>query len=265
MTHALITPAELAAHIHDVKILDASYGVLDAPGAFTAAHIGDAQFFDIDTVADPAARYAHTLPAPEDFAKAVGQLGIGNDDAVVVYDQTGISFAAARAWWMFRVMGHKDVRVLNGGLRAWIEAGLPVQSGLAKTPAPKAYAAHYRPELYKNFEAVEDNAAGTVIDARGPERFNATMHTPDGDAVPAHIPGSVNQPYVALLDSKGALKAADDYTPLLEKFKGQPVTMSCGSGVTACVLALGFYEAGLGEAAVFDGSWTEWADRNALR
>lgn len=266
MTSALITPAELSAILPQVKILDASYGVPDAPGAFTRAHIGNAQFFDIDAVADKSAPYPHTLPGADDFAEAAGALGIGNDDTVVVYDQTGISFAAARAWWMFRVMGHDKVRVLNGGLPAWIKAGYAVQTGAARKPEPKKFRAQFQPGLYRSFEQIEDGG-DHVIDARNAPRFTATVRSPDGDAVPAHIPGSVNQPFQHLLDEDGALMSKDIMATMLFPHiaPGKRLVATCGSGVTACVLALGFYEAGVPEVAVYDGSWTEWSDRNALR
>lgn len=267
MTSALITAAELSHNLPNVKILDASYGMPDARGGFERAHIKSAQYFDIDAVADMSAPYPHTLPSADDFGTAVGTMGVGNDDMVVVYDQTGISFAAARVWWMFRVMGHDHVRVLNGGLPAWAGAGLPVQSGPALVPAPKTFRAQFRGHLFRSFEQMEDNTDDTIIDARAAARFQAPARSADGDALPAHIPGSINLPFAALLDERGVMKDADVIAPVLLPHiaPGSPVVATCGSGVTACVLALGFYEAGLHDVAVYGGSWTEWADRNAIR
>jgi len=267
MASALITPEELAAILPSVKMLDASYGVPDAQGGFARAHIGDAQFFDIDAIADPKAPYPHMLPSAEDFSKAVGALGIGNDDEVVVYDQTGISFAASRAWWMFRVMGHDRVRVLNGGLPAWMMTGQEVKTGIPTAPAAKTFKAAFRPGLYRSFDQIEDNEGDLVVDARNAPRFNAMIHNADGDTVPAQIPGSVNQPFQDLLDERGRLMSADIMAtklfPLIAP--GKRMVASCGSGVTACVVALGFYEAGFPEVAIYDGSWTEYADRNSLK
>lgn len=260
---ALIEPSALHAIQDQVKILDATYGAPNAKGAYEAEHIGNAQFFDIDYVADPLARYPHTLPSPEDFAIHVGRMGISNDDKVVIYDQNGISFAAARTWWMFRVMGHKDVRVLNGGLPAWRMAGLPLQSGSPQAQHEK-YTAHFNADLYRSFEQMEDTT-DKVIDARAPARFNASIRTRDNDVCTANIPGSENLDFTRLLDERGRMKASDELKALLAPYKNTPkISVSCGSGVTACVLALGFYEAFGKDVAVFDGSWTEWADRNGL-
>lgn len=267
MTSALITPHELSPILSSVKVLDATYGVPDAMGGFQMAHIGDAQFFDIDAVADPKAPYPHTLPKPEQFAAAVGAMGIGNDDEVIVYDQNGISFAASRVWWMFRVMGHNKVRVLNGGLAAWRMAGLATQSGPAADVTPKDFKAKLRSELFRDFEDMEEDTDDLVIDARGAARFQAMGHTADGDVVPQHIPGSINQPFQNLLDAGGALRSADEIAPMLLPLiePGRALVATCGSGVTACVLALGFHESGFPDMAVYDGSWTEWSDRNGVR
>lgn len=266
MKSALITPEELSAVMADVKILDATYGAPDAFGSFTRAHIGHAQFFDIDAVADHSAPYPHTLPTPEVFAKAVGDLGVSDQDDVVIYDQTGITFAACRAWWMFRVMGHANVRVLNGGLPAWQMAGLPVESGPAHSVTRATFKANFRADLYRSFDDMEDTD-DVVIDARNAPRFHAMAHSLDGDPVPTHIPGSINQPFQALLDERGRLRPADEIAPILLPHisPGQRLVATCGSGVTACVLALGFHQAGFPDMAVYDGSWTEWADRNGIR
>ncbi|MCB1537460.1 MAG: sulfurtransferase [Rhodospirillales bacterium] len=267
---ALIDAATLAAQIGRYRILDASYGVPDAAGAFAAGHIPGARFFDIDAVAAPDAPYPHTLPAPADFARDVGALGIGNDDAVVVYDQNGVSFAAARVWWMFRVMGHARVQVLDGGLPAWRAGGFPLENGPAHAPLPRNFTAHYHPALYRDFDAIEaasENGSTLIVDARSAARFAATVHTPDGDAVPAHIPGSRSLPYTDFLDMAGQHMPCDAATSAAVALRadGRPIVASCGSGVTACVLALGLYQAGLRDVAVFDGSWTEWSDRLGLK
>lgn len=260
---ALIEAKALNEILDQVKLLDASYGGPNPQANYAASHIGDAQFFDIDMVADPLARYPHTLPSPEDFAIHTSELGISNNDKIVIYDQTGISFAAARAWWMFRTMGHKDVRVLNGGLQAWRMAGLPLQSGTHKA-TPTKYTAHFNADLLRSFEEMEETT-DKVIDARPAARFNATMHSRDGDACPANIPGSENLDFTRLLEPTGRMKPADDVKALLAPYLNAPkISVTCGSGVTACVIALGFYEATGKDVAVFDGSWTEWADRNGL-
>lgn len=265
---ALIEAAELQPLLPHVRMLDATYGVPDARGGFARAHIGDAQFFDIDAVADPSAPYPHTLPSVQDFAAAAGAMGISEQDDIVIYDQNGISFAAARAWWMFRVMGHKGrVRVLNGGLPAWLAAGLPVQNEPAPPIKPRTYEALFMAGLYRDFDAMEEGR-DHIIDARSAARFHAQVMTMDGDPTPAHLPDSTNLPFDTLLEPGGQrMKGADALASILFPHitPGRNLAVTCGSGVTACVLALGFHEAGLPEVAVYDGSWTEWSDRNGLR
>lgn len=253
-----------------VKILDASYGLPCFPEsvleAMEAARIPDAQFFNIDDIADPAATYQHSLPDADLFAEKIGALGISNDDHVVVYDQNGIAFAAARAWWMFRVMGHENVSVLNGGLPAWANAGLPLQAGPLPSQRPTLFKAHFRPELYRSFEQMEVTT-DTILDARSSARFEAQARTMDGDIVPAHIPHSFNVPYQSLLDPLGrSLKPRDELLAILAPYMdAERVVCTCGSGVTACVIALAFAVCGRSDIAVYDGSWTEWADRQGLR
>lgn len=266
---ALIEPAELQDLLDagQVKMVDATFGVPNPLAGMEMARIGDAVYFDIDAVADKRAHYPHTLPSAEDFALAVGRMGISNKDTVVVYDQNGLSFAAARVWWMFRVFGHENVRVLNGGLGTWLSEGLPVDSGEMEMPEAVKYTAHFRPDLYRSFEDMEE-ARDLVIDARPQARFSATVHGPDGDPTPAHIEGSRNVPFTNLLEPGGQrMRSKNSLSEILKPLAtgSKKITVSCGSGVTACVLALGFHEAGFPNVAVYDGSWVEWADRNGLR
>ncbi|NBX67240.1 MAG: sulfurtransferase [Proteobacteria bacterium] len=271
MTSALITPSELHKILSQphVRVLDATYGIPGYPSSVLAqmegARIRGAQFFDIDAVADGAAPYPHTLPDAATFEAAVGALGISNEDTVVIFDQNGLSFAAARVWWMFRVFGHDKVHVLNGGLPAWKMAGLPLESGPLSPPAPQIFRAQYRPALYRDFDAIE-SGGDTILDARAAPRFDATIHSRDGDPMPAHIEGSFNVPFQSLLDHAGALRPAGEIHPLLEPYlAARSLVCSCGSGVTACVVALALHEAGRLDVAVYDGSWTEWSDRQGLR
>lgn len=271
MTSALLSPQEALALIPEARtrVLDATYGIPGYPATVLASmergRIAGARFFDIDAVADPHAPYPHTLPDTATFEAAVRNLGISNEDTVLVYDQNGISFAAARVWWMFRVFGHERVHVINGGLPAWRMAGLPLETGPMPKPQPAAFKATYIPSLFRDFEAME-NGGDTVLDARAAPRFEATVHSMDGDAMPAHIEGSLNIPFQNLLDHTGAMKPDDDLRVLLEPYlKARTLVCTCGSGVTACVVALALHMIGRTDAAVYDGSWTEWSDRQGLR
>ena len=262
LASALIAPADLAVILDrpDVKMIDATYGQPPA-----TVGIGQAVNFDIDLIADLSAPLAHTIPSPESFAQAVGNLGIGNDDHVIVYDHTGMAFAAARVWWMFRLFGHNKVQVLNGGLPAWRQAGFDLQAKQALPP--KTYTASYRPELFKRYDDMLANVSSgdfTVLDARDPRRFSGSMAEPRPGMAAGHIPGSANvffgsliNPADGMLQPPAALNAffADSQADL-----SKPITCSCGSGVTAGVVALALYEIGHTDAAIYGGSWSEWAN-----
>ena len=254
-----------------VVVLDASIGVPDARGNFEARHLPGAQFFDVEAIADHTSPYPHTLPSYEVFALAAGNLGIDHDTDIVIYDQNGITFAASRAWWMFRVFGHDRVSVINGGLPAWINAGLPVENGTPAPVTPKVFSPVVRPELYRSFEDMErisESGSETILDARPPMRFEAQAHTMDGDVVASNIPGSLNLPFQSLLDSSGAMKDSAAIEKVLENYpihSSKKTVVTCGSGITACVVALGFFQTGHKNIAVFDGSWAEWSDRQNIR
>jgi thiosulfate/3-mercaptopyruvate sulfurtransferase len=262
MTSALISPEELHKLLNHVKILDASYNLPPSPEG-----IPGAVDFDIDDVADPAAALPHTIPSPELFAAKVGKLGVGGGDPVVVYDRAGISMAAARAWWMFRLFGHDNVRILDGGLPAWRRAGLPVAPKNA-APAPRIFKSTFRPQLFKMRAEMQDNLARqafTVLDARDAKRYAGEAAEPRPGMSPGHIPQSLNVPFMSLTDpATGKMKPRAELAALLDVGGNKPVACTCGSGVTACVVALGLFETGVPDAAVYGGSWAEWGGDPAL-
>lgn len=262
MTSALIEPSELAALTGKVKIVDATYSD-DGRQMWKRERIGGAVFFDIDEIADPASDMPHMLPSPEAFADAVSKLGISNEDNVVVYDHSGIASAACRAWWMFRVFGHERVRILNGGLPLWRAQDYPVDTAPPQKPVPEEFESRFRPDLVKNMgdvlEAVENKSA-LILDARAAQRFAGIAPEPRPGLRAGHIPGSRNVPYVALINpAMGSMKDEEALKDIFGTIPANtPVITSCGSGVTACVLALGLYNIGCKDVAVYDGSWTEW-------
>ena len=267
-TQTLVSTGWLAAHLGapDLRILDGSYHL---PGAgrdphaeYAEAHIPGAQFFDIDEIADTASALPHMLPPSEKFASRVKALGIGDGHQVVVYDTVGL-FSAARVWWMFRVFGHRNVAVLDGGLPKWRAEGHPVDDIV-----PIARERHFTAR--KDMSLVRDvtQVAGAVklgseqiIDARSPARFRGEEPEPRAGLRSGHIPGSVNLHYGALLNPDGTMK---DLQGLRDAFVaagvdlGKPMVNSCGSGVTACILALAQARLGARRSAVYDGSWSEW-------
>jgi thiosulfate/3-mercaptopyruvate sulfurtransferase len=268
----LVTTDWLAAHLRDehVRVVDGTWHMLqlqrDPRAEFVQAHIPGAVFFDIDEVADHSSSLPHMLPSAEDFARAVGALGIGDGDRVIVYDVRGV-VTAARVWWTFRAFGHDDVAVLDGGLRKWRAEGRPVESGMP-SPAPRRFTPRPRPELVRDLAQLRANLAAPreqVLDARSAGRFAGTEAEPRAGLRGGHIPGSRNLPYDRLYRPDGTLlppeglKAAFDTAGV---DLGRPVTTTCGSGVTASVLALALHLLGHRDVAVYDGSWTEWGGRD---
>ena len=272
MADPLVSTAWLADHLQapDVRIVDASWYFpqedRDAKAEYALAHIPGAVFFDIDAIADRATSLPHMLPSAEEFGAAVGALGIGNGHRVVVYDVRGV-VSAARVWWTFRAFGHDAVAVLDGGFKRWRAEGRAVESG-GTAPSRRAFTARLRPELVRDVEAMRANVAGRtaqVLDARSAGRFAGTEPEPRAGLRGGHIPGSLNLPYETLYRPDGTLKPPDELRGAITAAGvdlARPVVTSCGSGVTASVLALALYLVGRPDAAVYDGSWSEWGSRS---
>ena len=253
----------------DLRVLDGTWHMpqlkRDAHAEFVAAHIPGAVFFDIDRIADRGTSLPHMLPGADAFADAVGALGIGTDDRVVVYDTRGV-VSAARVWWTFRAFGHERVAVLDGGLRAWTAEGRPVAGGEPK-PTRRQFRAALRPEIVRDLAAMRLNVqthVEQVVDARSRGRFEGTEPEPRAGLRGGHIPGSLNLPYETLYRPDGTLLPSDALRSAFVEAGvdlGRPVTTTCGSGITASVLALALHVVGRPDAAVYDGSWTEWGGR----
>jgi thiosulfate/3-mercaptopyruvate sulfurtransferase len=226
-------------------------------------HIPGALFFDIDVVADLSSSLSHMLPKAELFADAVGKMGIDNNTLVLIYDNNHF-FAAARVWWMFRVFGHDLVRVVDGGMARWKQLNFPVNSE-QPTPIKKIFKARCRPELVFNLmemDFAQRSKSRQIIDARSADSFLGQRRLADATLQPGHIPGSINMPYAGLTDSeKQTLLPKQNLHRLFEDARvnlSQPIVTTCGSGVSAAVLALALYQTGLTEIPVYDGSWAEW-------
>lgn len=270
---SVVSTEWLAAHLGepDLRVIDATWYLphlkRDARAEFAERHIPGAVYFDIDAIADRDSSLPHMLPDPEAFARAVGALGIGTGDRVVAYGGRNM-IASARAWWMFRVFGHEQVAVLDGGLGKWRAEGRPLEPGTA-APSPRRFTAAYRKELVADFGRVSatlETQREQVLDARSHGRFVGTEPEPRPGLRPGHIPGSLNLPYDRLF------RKGDDTLLPVETLKevfsgaglvlGRPVVTTCGSGVSAAVLTLGLYWLGRGDSAVYDGSWSEWGGRS---
>ncbi len=251
----------------DLVVLDATYMLpgsgRDARAEFRQAHVPGAAFFDIDAIADAGIPLPHMMPSAEQFARQVGALGVGNDTDVVVYDAHGL-MSAARAWWMLRAFGHERVAVLDGGLPKWIAEGRPVEAGEV-APSPRMFVARPVPgavALQDDVAAASRTGTPQILDARAAERFTGEAEEIRPGLRRGHVPGSRNLPFAALLDPRDrTLLPVEEIARRIAAAgidKDRPVITTCGSGVTACVLALGLRLAGAPRVAVYDGSWTEW-------
>ena len=264
---SLVDCAWLAARQSDpdLLIVDCSWYLPDAgrDGAaeYQTGHIAGALFYDLTKNSCQQSALPHTLPSAADFEAQMRALGLNATNAVVVYDGSGEQFSAARLWWQLRVYGHERVALLDGGLPAWKRQGLPISTAVPE-PAPGDFRARFRPELLISREQLESELATAttqIVDARGAARFHAQAPEPRPGVVGGHIPGSVNIPY-ASLSSEQKFLPPEQLRALFAAQRvdlSQPVSCSCGSGVTACVLAFGLHLLGT-EARVYDGSWSEW-------
>ncbi len=248
----------------DVRVIDATYfpsftnPKQTGREAWATAHIPGAVYFDIDEIADTASPLPHMMPDPVKFSARVRQMGIGDGHRIIVYDQNRF-FASARVWWMLRYMGKTDVKVLDGGLTAWTAAGNetedmpPIVSTRHFTPRVRSDLLVTLPDM----EALVARGTAAILDARPAGRFSGKDPDPRAGVAAGHMPGSVNVPGGDLLMPDGRMKSADDLRAILPMRTGQ-IVATCGSGVTAAIIALGFARLGNWDAAVYDGSWSEW-------
>lgn len=258
----------------DLILLDASWHMpmtqRDGYQEWLNERIDNARFFDFDReVCDQQATLPHMMPTPQHFELSAQLLGINNNSAIVVYDSVGI-FSSPRVWWMFKVMGFNNIAVLDGGLEAWKIAGLPLntQPPCSKERKQGNFKSVYQADLISTREQMceaIDNDHVAIIDARSKARFLGESPEPREGLRSGHMPSAINLPISAILDNK-TMKNAYQLAQIFEALmpKKQRVVFSCGSGVTACILALAAKLAGYHALSVYDGSWSEWGANETL-
>ena len=263
--------------LKQLRILDGTWrlkegGSEQAKQDFLDEHIPGAVFFDIDECCNKSSEYPHMIPDEKLFAEYASHLGITNESHIIAYDNDedfGV-FSSPRVWWTFRCFGHEAISVLNGGFHKWLAAGLPVESG---EPTPIKSNQPFRAKLNKNlvrdYEAMVENVKSggskAVVDARSRERFLGTGSEPRPGMLVGHIPFSGNVPFIELLDKEREfMRDSGELKQVFAKHNvdlNRPITTTCGSGITACIVALAAHESGAKDVSVYDGSWAEWGRR----
>lgn len=270
-TDPLVTPSWVAERIHapDIRVIDATWFMpgdpRNAKALYAERRIPGAIFFDIDEIADTDSNLPHMLPSPEKFASRMKKLGVGDGTRIVVYDHHGL-MTAARVWWTFRVFGHEDVAVLDGGFPAWERAGYEIETGEPRTRMERHFTPRVRNDLVRDLADVQraiDGGRTPILDARAAPRFRGEAAEPRAGLRSGHMPGALNVPFQSLLNADGVMKSKDELKQIFDSagLSSAAPICSCGSGITAAVIALALARLGRWDAAVYDGSWTEWGGR----
>lgn len=266
-----VTTAWLADNLATVKVVDGSWHLppTGRSGAkeFAEAHVPGAVFFDLDKLSDAQSPFPHMLPDADMFGSALSAMGLSNDDTIIVYDQSGL-FTAPRVAWMLKIYGARDVRILEGGLPRWRSEGRPVTAE-TPAPAPGRFDAALAGDTVADLAAVAAhlrNGAAQVVDARPRARFLGEAPEPRPGVPSGHMPGAISLPF-DVVTSNGCLKPAEEIRAAMEQAGidlAKPIVTTCGSGVSAVIIAMALAEAGAEVEAIYDGSWAEWATTEGM-
>jgi thiosulfate/3-mercaptopyruvate sulfurtransferase len=263
----------LAEHLDapDIRPLDATWflpgDARDAKALFNERRIPGAVFFPIDEIADTDTTLPHMLPSPEKFSSRMRKMGIGDGNRVVVYDSQGL-FSAARVWWTFRAMGHEDVVVLDGGFPAWEGGGYTIETGAPRQRMERHFTARFRADLVRDLNDMQRiiaNERAPILDARPAPRFRGEAPEPRAGLKSGHMPGARSVPSGALVNEQGFLRSAEELKRIFADAgadTAKPAVCTCGSGVTAAIIALALARLGRWDASIYDGAWAEWGSRD---
>ncbi len=271
----LVEPEWLQERLGDagIVVLDCTWFVpeMDKSGRdeFRKGHIAGAQYVDLNDISDASSPYVNMLPPAAQFAAEIGRLGIGNDTLVVVYDA---NYVSARVWWMFRLFGHDKVRILNGGFRRWVAEGRPVETGDPAAVPPADFKVAEPGDQVAGWEQVLDainNGGASIADARTPGRFTGELSSGYPGVAGGHMPKAVNVAWSQLIEQSGQFRFVDT-GEAKRPFEAagvdldKPVIATCGSGVTAAIIAFQLERLGKHDWRIYDASWHEWGQRDDL-
>ena len=274
MQTGLVSTGWLADRIgtEGLRVVDGSWYLptsgRDARAEYLAGHLPGAVFFDLDAISDGGSVLPHMLPSARQFAEQVGELGIGANDEVVVYDGSGANMSAARVWWMFRAFGHVRVAVLDGGLPKWRAEGRTLERGDVSLLPARFTAREIAEGTVRDLASVlrsRERGDEQIVDMRSAGRFSGEEPEPRPGLRGGHIPGSSNLPFNSLVQADGTLLPSEALRHRITAAgvdPARPIVATCGSGVSACALILALYRLGHDRVALYDGAWAEWGGRD---
>ena len=262
---------ELKETKQNIIIFDSSYFLpntgINATDEYSNEHIENAVFFDIDKISDPNDDLPHMFPTKDVFETHMQKLGLNNNHIIIIYDNSPL-LSSARCWFLLRYFGHKEIFILSGGIKSWKENGFVTTNEVSNISFGNFKATEENKNLLIKIEEmknISDNKFFPILDARSFERFSGSGKEPRPNLESGHIPNSLNLPASKLLDKNGNLISKSDFKNLINDLnlnENEKVVTTCGSGVSACVIALSYYRIGNKDIPVYDGSWSEWASKN---